>query len=285
MPSALFTVNGLDAVPPTPVLSSPVTLTLVSTSGVTSVAWTQLGKSSSSLANAVFTPSGSPSGASCSMTISLGTATTGSAYLIQCKINGGVDQSGQPVAEYTKTAIVGVLRNSGSGTGIPAAFALPFPTGETLERDASNGWAPVLNQMTSGTFGSATLSTEGQVQYGSLALVATSEGNTSTSGATPTNAWSYVPSSAGRYMVDATVTASLGDGTSGLYRRSAAFKRVGATVSQVAATTGSDYEEAGIAAADATITLSGTNTIVVRVTGIAATNITWAVGANVMKTA
>jgi len=59
-------------------------------------------------------------------------------YLVQCLINGGVDETGNEVTNYKRTAIVGVL----NGASVPM---VPFVVGETTERSATHGYIKALN--------------------------------------------------------------------------------------------------------------------------------------------
>jgi hypothetical protein len=139
MASAAFTVNG-SATPPEKAVSasSTVTLALVSTTGVRTVAWSFVGNSSSSLVNPTITPAGTPSGATATFPMPSG---SGQGYRIQCVINNGVDDAGVAQSSYTKTAIVGVV--DGTGT-------IPFCVGETYERDATYGYIQTLNARATG---------------------------------------------------------------------------------------------------------------------------------------
>lgn len=155
MASAAFTVNG--STPTTAVAvsaSTTVTLALLSTSGVNSVAWSIVGNHSSAAVNPTITPAGSV-GATASFTMPAG---AGQAYLIQCVVNGGVDLNGDADAALTKTHIVGV--NNG-------ASRVPFTVGEELERSATHGWTEVMNALSaSATTGSVTPpTTPGQDGY------------------------------------------------------------------------------------------------------------------------
>ncbi len=134
MASANFTVNGLTTPPEISVSgSSTVNLALISTTGVRLVEWSVQGNHSSSAVNPTITSAGSPSGATASFTMPPGAS---QGYLIQCKINGGVDETGQEVSNYTKRAIVGV---------VGAATIIPFVVGETYERSSTHGYTERIN--------------------------------------------------------------------------------------------------------------------------------------------
>lgn len=135
MASADFTINGSTCPPELAVsASSTVTLALISTSGARTIAWSIVGNHAEGVTNPTITPAGTPSGATATFAIPSG---AGQAYLVQCVINGGVDETGQEVTNYTKTAIVGVLSAT---TGL-----VPFVNGEVFERSATHGYTEALN--------------------------------------------------------------------------------------------------------------------------------------------
>jgi hypothetical protein len=139
MANANFTVNG-DAVPPqySADYSDPITLALVSTSGVRTVAWSIIGISRSGLTLPTITPGGSPSGTTATFTVGTNPGgTLGISYLLQCQVNGGTDDEGTEDSSLTKTALVGVENSVGI---VPSAF------GETFERDTELGYIDAFNQ-------------------------------------------------------------------------------------------------------------------------------------------
>lgn len=142
MASANFTVNATSVPPAVAVsASSTVTLALVSTVGVRNIAWSIIGNHAAAASNPTITPAGSPSGATASFVMPSG---AGQAYIVQCVINGGVDETGQAVTNYTKTAKVGV-NNSNT--------RLPFALGETTESSATHGIIEDLNEISDGAGG------------------------------------------------------------------------------------------------------------------------------------
>lgn len=147
MASAAFSVNGADS-PVAVVGGSVVNLTLKSVSGVGSVEWSILGGSDSTQTKPVITPSGSPPGAVASFTMNSPTGTLGVSWVVQCRINGGRDANKAPVAEYTQTALVGVL----NGKSI-----LPFAAFESFERNQTTGIADDLNQALSESGGAGSI--------------------------------------------------------------------------------------------------------------------------------
>lgn len=137
MASAAFTVNG-SAVPPEVAVSalSTVTLALVSVTGVRTIEWSIVGNHAAAAVNPTITPStGNPA----TFTMPSGGA---QAYLVQCKINGGVDETGQAVTDYIKRALVGVLNSD---------LRVPFAVGETTERSATHGTTEALNSIGGGS--------------------------------------------------------------------------------------------------------------------------------------
>lgn len=136
MASAAFTINGGSS-PQSAAASSTVALALTSVTGVRLIEWSIVGWSDSAQSAPTITPAGTPSGATA--TFSLGTesvAGLGVSYVVQCRINGGVDDAGQVVSSYTVTGIVGILNRNGY---------LPFAVGEKLERNATHGIANDMN--------------------------------------------------------------------------------------------------------------------------------------------
>lgn len=142
--SAAFTVNGSTPTGAVAVTASTtVTLALLSTSGVNSVAWSIVGNHSSGAVNPTITPAGSPVGATASFPMPAG---AGQAYLVRCVVNGGVDANGDADGALTKQHIVGVND----------AFArVPLATGENLERSATHGWTEHINDLATNFSGSS----------------------------------------------------------------------------------------------------------------------------------
>ena len=146
MASANFTLNGSSAPPELAVTGgSLVTLELTSTSGVRTAVWSIVGNSSSALVNPTITPGGSPIGATATFTMPVG---TGQGYLVQCVVNGGVDDEGVVQSTLTKRAIVGVIN---------AAGFVPFCAGESFERSATYGYTEDLNTLANAFGGTLTL--------------------------------------------------------------------------------------------------------------------------------
>lgn len=136
MASANFTVNG-HAVPPEIAVSasSLVTLALLSISGVDTVQWSIIGNHAEDAVNPAITPAGTPLGATATFTMPAGDA---QAYLIECKVNGGVDSEGVEQSSYVKTALVGVVNARGE---------VPFAFGEAFERSATHGTTEAFNKL------------------------------------------------------------------------------------------------------------------------------------------
>jgi hypothetical protein len=139
MASAAFTTNG-GASPQTTTSGATVNLALTSVTGSGPIVWSIIGHSDSTKTTPTIVAAGSPLGATASFTMSTPTGTRGVSWIVQCRIQGGVDSTGAAVAAYTATAIVGVLN---------AAGILPFCTGETLERGTS-GIADDVNAVFAG---------------------------------------------------------------------------------------------------------------------------------------
>jgi len=137
MASAAFTING-GATPQSAAASSTVNLALTSITGARLIEWSIIGWSDSAKSKPTITPAGSPSGATASFSIGTESLTgLGLSWVVQCRINGGVDDAGQVVAAYTQTGIVGILNGNGY---------LPFSVGERYERNATHGIADNLNR-------------------------------------------------------------------------------------------------------------------------------------------
>ena len=146
MPSPNFTVNGASC-PPEAALSygAAVTLALLSTSGVRTVAWSVVGTDSPTTVIPTITPAGSPSGATATATMPSDPSTgLGLSLRVQCVVNGGRDSAGQVDPSLTKTALIGVANSAG---------IVPLATGESLERHATNGWTAVVNKALVATAG------------------------------------------------------------------------------------------------------------------------------------
>lgn len=155
MASANFTANG-NALPPELAVSggSTVTLALTNISGVRTVVWSIVGNSSHTLVNPTITPGGSPVGITATFTMPAG---TGQGYLVQCVVNGGVDDEGVVQDSLTKRAVIGVINGNG---------VVPLCNGETTERSAVYGYVEVLNAGLGGS-GSASIA-DGSVTFAKL---------------------------------------------------------------------------------------------------------------------
>lgn len=162
MTSAAFTVNG-GATPAVVTGGSTVSLALLSTSGVGSIEWSILGGSDSTQTKPVITPAGSPPGATASFTMSSPTGTLGVSWVVQCRINSGIDANKAPVNEYTQTALVGVLN---------AKSIIPFAAFESFERNPSTGIADDLNQALAETGGAGTITPTFQDSFTSTSATA-----------------------------------------------------------------------------------------------------------------
>ncbi len=139
MASPNFTING-SACPPEKAVAygATVTLALLSTSGVNTIAWSIVGTDSADTAIPAITPGGSPLGATATLTMVSDPGTgLGASLLVRCLVNGGRDAAGQIDESLSKTALVGVPNTAG---------IIPFSVGEEFERDSTHGWTPSLNQ-------------------------------------------------------------------------------------------------------------------------------------------
>lgn len=102
-----------------------------------------------------------------------------------------------------------------------------------------------------------------------------------TSNATATVIDSFLPPTSGTYAVNCDVTAHRTGGSAGTaedgayYGLAAAFKNNAGTVTQIGATTATFTAIESVAAYNATITVSGGNSVNVNAVGVASTNITW----------
>lgn len=152
MASSVFTINGGDPSGGVAVAgSSTVNLALVSSTGVNSVAWSFQGNHSSSATNPTITP-GDTKGLTASFTMPAG---AGQCYLLECKVNGSLDEDGEFDAALTRYAVVGV-NTAGGG--------LPFASNEEYARSATHGWTERLNEV-SAVSDSATPTTQYTMPY------------------------------------------------------------------------------------------------------------------------
>lgn len=140
MAAATFTANGAGG-SNTPVIvpaNTTVTLALTSVTGVTLIEWSIVSGSDSTQAPPVITPLGSPLGATATFPFGDQSASgLGLSWIVQCRINGGNDTAGTPVAAYTQRMLVGKVN---------ANAILPFCPDEDLERNAINGIYQDLNK-------------------------------------------------------------------------------------------------------------------------------------------
>lgn len=135
-PSATTLVNAASVTGAVSVTAgSTVTLTLASTYGVRSVAYSIVGSDDATVAYPTITP-----GSSFSATFVMPTG-YGQGYLVQTVINGGVDDLGRSTLGYTHRYIIGV----------PINGVVPAVLGETTER-GTDGWLPVLNETIRGDY-------------------------------------------------------------------------------------------------------------------------------------
>ena len=136
--SAAFRINGSSSFPVTTTAAATITLQLISVNGVRpGTQWTFIGKSDSAVAYPTITTSGSPPGSTATFTMpSASSGTLGLAFTVKCIINGGVNDSGQTVATYSATGLVGIVNTNGE---------VPWSFGETLERGPI-GTADMVNR-------------------------------------------------------------------------------------------------------------------------------------------
>jgi hypothetical protein len=133
--SARFATNGVEG-PANLSAGQAVTLKLLSTSGVRSIAWSFIGSSDSTKAAPTITTSGIPTGATASFSLNAGPLPKGIAWIVQCVVNGGIDDNLVQRAEYSSTGIIGVELPVG---------VLPFAANETFERNSTFGIVDDLN--------------------------------------------------------------------------------------------------------------------------------------------
>lgn len=141
-PSARFKVNGAAVSQFVQVTASTtLALALESTQGVSpAIEWTCIGTHSSGVAKPTITKGGFPSGVTASMAIASG---AGQSYLLECKLDQGVNELGQPDPGRVFRVLVYV----------PAANdAVLFAFGETNER-GPNAYVDALNIAISGASG------------------------------------------------------------------------------------------------------------------------------------
>lgn len=135
MASADFTINGQGS-PVTLAAGQSFTLAIKSVTGVRHVAWRIAGTSGSAIAAPALTLSGSPYGSTATGTMPSVVGGEGASFLVECVVNGGVDDEGQPRAELRKTGIFGAVNGRGK---------LPLCVGEEFERNATHGIADDMN--------------------------------------------------------------------------------------------------------------------------------------------
>lgn len=136
MASAAFSIDG-NQNHSTTTAGAVVNLALLSVSGAGVIEWSILGGSDSTQTPPTIVAAGSPPGATASFTMNPSIdGAIGLTWVVQCKINSGVDSNGQPIAGYTAKGIVGVPNELG---------ILPFAFGEDFQRGV-NGIADDLNK-------------------------------------------------------------------------------------------------------------------------------------------
>lgn len=138
MASADFTVNGATCPPEASVAyGETVTLAALSNSFNTSE-WRIVGTDRPETAIPTIVPGGSPLGETATFVVGVDPGDgLGISYLLERKVNGGVNAAGQYDSDLVKRALIGVGNTNGL---IPAAV------GEKFERSATHGWTEVLNQ-------------------------------------------------------------------------------------------------------------------------------------------
>jgi len=142
MASAVFTVNGGSSAGGVVVsASSTVNLALSSSSGVNTVAWSFIGSHSSGASYPTIT-----NGDTKGLTASFPVGGSAESWLLQCVVNGSLDENGDYDASLTTTSLIGVAI-SGS--------TLLFASNETTERSSTHGWMEALNELVTTVAGTA----------------------------------------------------------------------------------------------------------------------------------
>lgn len=146
--SAAFTVNGNpNPATHTTTYGATVTLALTSIVGASSIQWSIVGTSDSSISSPTITPAGSPSGSTATFAFPSDPGTgRGRSVLVKCLVSDGT--------------VSGALRDEDEGThwavqyaliGVAAANAVvPIAVNEGLHRNATHGWIEVLNSALTG---------------------------------------------------------------------------------------------------------------------------------------
>lgn len=132
MTSAAFTVNGSAVTGAVSVAyGSTVSLALVSVTGVKSIAWLAISRSTTAVALPTITSAGSPSGVTATFTMPADTGNgQGAAFIVRCSVIGNDGLT------YTASAVIGVENRND---------VVPVVAGETSERDSELGWIGALN--------------------------------------------------------------------------------------------------------------------------------------------
>jgi hypothetical protein len=132
MVDATFTVDGGAIGTEIAVLyGASVALAVTDTTGAHTISWSVVGSSDSVLTNPTITPAGSPNGATASYTQVADPGTgKGASFGIQCVVTDSQGNSD------TKIAVVGTENE---------ANVVPGYAGEQTARDATHGWAEMVN--------------------------------------------------------------------------------------------------------------------------------------------
>jgi hypothetical protein len=148
--SAAFTVNGnANPATHTTTYGATVTLALTSIVGASSIQWSVVGTSDSSVSSPTITPAGSPSGATATFVFPSDPSDgRGRTVLVKCLVSDG-------------TVNTGALRDEDQGTHWAVQYAVisvpgtggfaPIAAGEGLDRSLTHGWITALNQALAGT--------------------------------------------------------------------------------------------------------------------------------------
>lgn len=134
MASAVFTVNGGSSAGGVSVsASSTVNLALSSTSGINTVAWSFIGSHDDGSSYPTIT-----NGDTKGLTASFPVGGSAESWLLQCVVNGSLDENGDYDSSLTTTSLIGVETAGG---------VLLFASNETTERSATHGWAMAINDL------------------------------------------------------------------------------------------------------------------------------------------
>jgi len=259
------TTNGVDVTP-----ANTITIKLSSSAGVSSWSISCITTDEDSVAATV---TSSLTIDTAAKTATFTAPVAGRAYRFQSRVNGGIDVNGVSQSSYTTTFCVYTLTAASKRVGA---------ADETYEGDSTFGWASRVNdlvrEMSFSTYDGTTLSILADKVANTTDSKVTSTTiptNLQTTNATPTVLQTFtVGSVTGIVNVRSIVTASDSSGTNtGSWAVDLAYKNVSGTLTQLG--TGGVTAYGTPTATLAVAASTGTGTVILTATGVAATTIRW----------